>query len=274
MTKHNPPKLTIITVTYNSAHLLKPYLNSLKKYLFPHLACQLIIVDNNSTDKTISLLENLSQKTPQLTIFKNPKNLGFATANNQAVKIARGKYLLFLNPDTRLLDSSLKNLIQKLEYNSKLGIISPALVNQKGDYQALAYPPQTLKNAFLQFFLNQNTFSPYTPTKEESVHTLVGAALIIKKSLFTRLGGWNEKYFMYFEDHDLCDRVRKAGKQILYCPKAKVFHEVGASGKTIKDKPNRWLIQSSKKYHGIIKYYLLTLIIRSAQFWQKLKKSF
>ncbi len=272
MTKNKNPTLSIITVTYNSGKNIKPYLDSLKKYLFPHVNSELIIVDNNSKDNTVSLLEKLSFSTPQLTLFRNPKNLGFAAANNQAVKIAKGKFLFFLNPDTCLKDSSIKKLIQKLENNPKIGIISPALVNERGDYQPLAYPPQTLKNAFQEFFLQKKTFSPYIPKEEQEVHSLVAAAILIKKSLFDRLGGWDEKYFMYFEDHDLCDRVRKAGKKVLYSPQSKIIHEVGSSCKTIKKKPNQWLIQSSKKYHGILKYYLLTLILWSGQKWQKLKK--
>lgn len=274
MIKDKIPHLTVITVTYNNSGQIENYFRSLKKHLFPKIATQVIVVDNNSQDNTILILEDLAIHHPQLTIFRNPQNRGFSAANNQTANLAQGKYLLFLNPDTQLKDSSFLKLIQKLENDPKIGLISPALVNKRGDYQPLAYHPQTLKNAFWQFFFQKNTFSPYVPPNEQVVHALAGAALIMKKTLFDRLDGWNEKYFMYFEDLDLCDRVRKLGKKIVYCPQATLIHELGSSGKNLGQKPSRWLVQSSKKYHGLFKYCLLNLIIRSGQRWQKLKKSF
>ena len=93
---------------------IKPYLDSLKKHLFPYIDSQLIIVDNNSRDKSISILEKFSLKTPQLTIFRNPRNLGFASANNQAAKIAKGKFLFFLNPDTRLKNNWCLKILRKI----------------------------------------------------------------------------------------------------------------------------------------------------------------
>jgi GT2 family glycosyltransferase len=272
MKSKDHPELSIITVTYNSSAQIKPYFDSLKKYIFPKINTRLIVVDNHSSDETVSLLESLAIDYPQLTVFRNPRNLGFAAANNQAARIALAPYLLFLNPDTRLLDSSLLRLITQLENNPKIGLIAPALLDPQKHPQPSVYPPQTLSNAFFEFFLNRKTFSALAPPERTEVFAVSGAAMLLKKNFFDRLGAWNEKYFMYFEDLDLCDRIRKAGKKVVYFPSVKVIHEIGSSGHSLGQKPSRWLIQSSKKYHGVVKYYLLTLIIYLGRKCQKLKK--
>ena len=268
MTKTQKPILTIITVTYNSHSLIPEYFKSLEKYLLSKISSEVIIVDNASRDKSVSLLEKLAIQNKNLTIFRNPENRGFSRANNQGAKIAKGKYLLFLNPDTRLRDSSLVKLVGRLERDKTIGLIAPKLLNNDGKPQVSVYRPQTLKNAFLEFFLAKNTYSPHAPKEESSVHAVMGAAVLIRKSLFERLGGWNEKYFMYFEDLDLCRRIKKINKKVIYAPSATVVHQLGSSSKTLKRKPGRWLVQSSKKYHGLLKYYLLTFIIWSGQKWR------
>jgi len=268
MIKTEKPILTIITVTYNSEKLIPEYFKSLKKYLLPKIPSEIIVIDNASRDKSVSLLEKLAVQNKNFTVFRNPDNRGFAKANNQGAQIAKGKYLLFLNPDTRLRDFSLLKLIGRLERDKTIGLIAPRLLNDNGKPQPSVYRPQTLKNAFLEFFLGQNTYLPYAPQRKTSVHAVMGAAILMRKNLFERLGGWNEKYFMYFEDLDLCRRIKKINKKIIYFPSAAIIHRLGSSSKTLKTKPSKWLVQSSKKYHGFLKYYLLTFIIYLGQKWR------
>ncbi len=270
--------LSIIIPTWNTAQTTLKCIDTIKKNLLD-ISYEVIIVDNGSSDDTaqkikkiINLFENKNRK---LKIISNDSNLGFAKANNQGSTIAQGEYLFFLNSDMELVDSSLLDMLNFIKKNQNIGIIGPQFLNPDSTSQASVFPPQTSLNAFKEFWLNKkNSYSKYLPDLKNpsSVSYISGGALLISKIFFQQIGGWNEKYFFYFEDMDLCRQVKKHQKLIYYFPKCQVVHHHGLSGQHLADPKNQWrrLIPSSIKFHGLFKHYFINFIIWSGQKWQKL----
>lgn len=263
---------TFVILNWNTAQVTKKCVLSIYKYL-DKKKFQVVIVDNGSTDNSISVFTNLQEKHKNLRIVKNSSNLGFSAGNNTAKIFFTTKYLVFLNSDILLLDDSITDSISYLKKHKDIGLVAPKLIFSDGVTQNSVFPPQTLLNAIKQYWFGKKTFSSYFPTlsKPKTVWAVVGAAIIIKSSLFKKIGMWNEKYFIYYEDLDLCRSLRKINKKIIYYPKTKLLHMHGQSGKKIATLPNQWkrLIPSSIKYHGALKHYILFMIV-----WigQKLRK--
>jgi GT2 family glycosyltransferase len=262
-------KISIIIPTWNTAKITQKCIKTINKFL-QGLDYEIIVVDNGSTDNTVSLL----QKEKNVVLIKNHANLGFSKANNQAASIAKGTYLLFLNSDMELIDSSIKDMLGFIEKDDSIGAIGPQFLNPDFTPQASVFPPQTALNAFKEFFLNQKTYSKFLPSiqKTSKVWAVSGGALLIQAAFFRKLGGWNEKYFFYFEDLDLNREIHKFKKFVIYFPTCKLIHRHGASGVKLADANNQWrrLIPSSIKYHGFLNHYIINFIIWSGQKFQKL----
>ncbi|MBU1129688.1 glycosyltransferase [Patescibacteria group bacterium] len=278
--------LSIIILNWNTPKATVNCIKSILKYLPTNsqkkdpqrcMKHEIIVADNASTDNSIKLFKKFKKN------FGSPtggcdlefvfllKNHGFSKGNNLASKKAKGDYLLFLNSDMKLIDNSIVNMLSFLQKNPKIGAIGPQFLNPNKSPQASVFPKQSILNAFKQFWFKQpNKFTKYIPknTSPSSVYAISGGAFLISKKLFNRVGKWNEKYFMYFEDLDLCRRIHQTTKQLYYYPQSKVIHYHGLSGKNLVNSKNQWkrLIPSSKIYHGLLKHYLLTLII-----WLSLK---
>lgn len=263
--------LSIIIPTWNTAEITLKCIKTIQKYI-KNFSYEIIVVDNGSTDDTLKVLSSTKVK-----IIKNKKNLGFAKANNQAVKIAQGEYFLFLNSDMELINSSLIDMFNFIKNDPQIGLIGPQFLNTDLTPQSSVFPPQTALNAFREFWLNQkNSYSKYTPQTEKpiKVWAVSGGCILTRKSFFKSIGGWNEKYFFYFEDLDLCRKINKMGKDVIYFPQCQIIHRHGASGIKLADPSNQWrrLIPGSKMYHGLFEYYLINSILWSGQKWQNIKK--
>lgn len=255
------PKFSIIIVNYNTKNLLSASLNSISNKFRQKSLYEIIIIDNNSTDGSVSYLEKLNS--PNIKFIKSKTNLGFSKANNLAVKQALGKYLFFLNSDTIIKKIDLEKVDSFLNQNPDVGLIAPRLLNQDQSIQASCYQKQSLKNAVAEYWYGQSeSFSKYYPKNKKpvSVDSVVGAAVFIPKKVFDQIGGWDERYFMYFEDLQLCKDIKKLGKKIIYSPNFQVVHLHGSSPHK-SSSPSKHLIQSSKIFHGILKYYILYIIL-------------
>jgi len=254
------PDLSIIIVTWNTADITLKCIHTINKYLNNKLNYEIIVVDNASSDNTIQLLSK-----EKIVLIKNHENSGFAKGNNIGVKKAKGKYLFFLNSDMELIDDSFIAMF-KFFVNSDIGLIGPSFLNTDLTPQGSVFPPQTVANAFKEFVLKiKNVYSKYTPDSKTpvSVWSVSGGAILIKKDLFKQVGGWNEKYFIYFEDLDLCRSIRRLGQQIIFYPNCKVIHAHGQSGKHLAPAKDQWrrLIPGSIKFHGKFNHYLINSII-------------
>ncbi len=245
---------SIIIVNYNTKTLLKNCLNSI------FVNCQLndfevIVVDNDSRDGSIEMLDkNFKDK---VKIIANKENIGFGPANNQGAQIAKGEYLFFLNSDTIIKDDILTLIKNFLETNSQVGIVSPCLLLENGTKQEFAFGNfPTLFNSVFRKIDIKNTNN----NKPREVDWVSGAALIIRKNIFKKVGGFDENFFMYFEDVDLCKRVWDLGYKIMILPQ---FFLVHLGGKSIDiDRQRKKYYYTSqdyfyKKHYGYLVMYLM-----------------
>ncbi|KUK82784.1 MAG: hypothetical protein XD98_0505 [Microgenomates bacterium 39_6] len=249
---------------------------------------EVIIVDNNSTDGSQEYLAKLKaqnskfkiktqnskltdkpKKQPlNIKVILNNENVGFSRAVNQGIKIAKGEYILLLNSDIRVLPGSISKLIAVAEKKKDAGVVAPKLLNKDGKTsQASCYHLPTIGRAFQEFWLKKpGAFNKYLPRggHPTSVEAVVGAAMLIPKATIDLVGGFSEKFFMYYEDLDFCRRVKKAGLKVYYAPQARMIHHHGASGKKEPQKVNRYLVESSRKYHGLVKHLLINFFIKTS----------
>jgi GT2 family glycosyltransferase len=253
--------LSIIIVNYNTENWLKGCLESIFRY-FRDVNLEIIIVDNSSVDESVKFIR---ENFPQIKLIQNKKNSGFGAANNQGAKIAQGEILFFLNPDTLIKENIFQKIIETFKKDSKIGIIAPQLILPDNSPQPWAYGKeqgiwQLIKSKIYKTF----TQLPKYPTAQSSgVDWVSGAALAIRRDIFEKIGGFDEKFFMYFEDRDLCQRVRKIGYKVIVLPEIKVIHFGGRS--LAEDKQRKKLYYQSQNYYwqkhyGWFKSILMRLI--------------
>lgn len=232
-------KLSIIIVNYNSAHFLKNCLLSLRHSTLPAKEYEIIIVDNNSKDN--SLADAISIKDLKLTIVKNDQNIGFAKANNIAIKRSIGEYVLLLNPDTILEKDTLNIMVQYMEENKKAAVASCKILLPNGDIDDASHRGfPTPWNAFCHFvgfgkiFPQSNFFNGYHLGYEDldkihEIDSCVGAFMLIRRHVGEELSWLDEDYFWYGEDLDFCYRVKQKGYKVMYVPLTKIIHYKGIS---------------------------------------------
>ena len=231
-------ELAVIIVNYNTRDLLDNCLSSVFRSAKPKGGLQVIVVDNASQDGSVKMV---TSKYPQVLLVKNKKNLGFAKANNQAVEVSDGKYLLFLNSDTVIKQYSLVKPLKYLKNHPKAGAITIRLYLKDGsiDYEnhrgfpdpwssfcrlfglSAIFPHSTFFNRYYLGFKNIN--------RVHAIPVTAGSFIMMPSKLFKDLGGWDETYFFYGEDIDLCYRINQAGYKIIYYPKVSTLHLRGAS---------------------------------------------
>jgi len=231
--------VSIILVNYNGADVLINCLNSLEKFI-PKDNCEIILVDNNSQDNSIDIVDN---KFPEIKLIKLPENVGFGAGNNAGAKVAKGEFLFLLNTDIILKSNILSHLIELMSANLDVGVIGTKLLFPDGSFQISFSPKIGIKGEIEAKKIHKNAQNKnklniiehnFKDIKE--VDIVVGAAFFIRTNLFNLLGGFDEKFFMYFEESDLCQRVRNAGYKILYTPHVSIIHIRGHSVKKISNK--------------------------------------
>jgi GT2 family glycosyltransferase len=266
------PELSIIIVNYNTAKLVIDCIASIEKSK-PKTSYEVIVVDNGSKDAN-----TFSFPPKNFRLIANSQNLGFAKANNQGIKDAKGEYVLLLNSDTLVKKGSIDKLIEFAKRTPKVGVVGSKLLNKDGSLQPSCFRFPTIANAISEYWLGKKGLSEkYAPKGKKAVRVdaVVGASFLITPAALSKVGILDERYFMYFEDVDYCRRVKRAGFKVYYLPASVIVHYHGASGKHLADTANQWrrLIPSSKIYHGILKHYILYLVMFLGQKWQKFSKN-
>lgn len=214
---------SIIIVNYNTKNLTKNCLDSIFSNC-PESNFEIIVIDNNSQDGSDKMLE--SEFGEKIKLIVNKKNIGFGSANNQGARTAKGEYLFFLNSDTVMKSDILSAIKQFLDNNKEVGIISPQLLLEDRSEQERAYGKfPTPFSVVTEKFKNQKI----KETKLLEADWVSGAALIIRKNIFDRINGFDEKFFMYFEDIDLCKRVNGLGYKIMVLKEIFITHLCGKS---------------------------------------------
>ncbi len=268
------PELSIIIASFNTEKLTKGCIESILNN-DSGLRYEILVVDNGSKDGSVKMLEEFSSKLSNFTLIRNKQNLGFSVANNQAIKKAKADLLLLLNSDTVVKKDTLREISSFAKETADAGVVGAKLINADGSVQSSCMNFPTITNAIKQYFFGQkNLFDKFAPRENMPVEVdaVVGAAFLITPQARKKVGLFDERYFMYFEDIDYCRRVKRSGLKVYYVPSAEVIHYHGASGKNLAYKNNQWrrLIPSSKVYHGVIGHSVLNLILWLGQKWQKI----
>lgn len=227
------PDLSIIIVNWNTHQLLADCLNAVRATA-QDLSYEVIVVDNGSTDGSQAMLQ---QQFPEVHLIQNVENVGFAKANNQAIRASHGRYALLLNSDALLLPHSLKAMLDLAEQEPRAGIIGARLLNADGTFQASHTPFPNLWQEFMILSgLGRMLYGRWYPShgSEEDqgpqmVDYVEGACLLVRRQAFEDAGGLDEGYFMYAEEVDWCYTMQKKGWQVWYQPTAQVIHLGGGS---------------------------------------------
>ncbi len=223
--------VSIILVNYNGGQVVIDCLDSLQTTL-QTIAYEVIVVDNASTDGSTDLIERLF---PAVHLVRQSQNRGFGAGNNRGASLATGEFLLLLNTDTLLTFDILPYLVDLMRQNPAIGIIGPQLLNPDGSLQRSTAPEISIWGEYQALKQQVDDRShPINPhIKMQEVDIVIGAALFIRKCLFDVLAGFDETFFMYFEESDLCRRAQSEGWKVVYAPSVALIHLGGYSvGKT------------------------------------------
>ena len=233
------PQLSIIIVNYNVKEFIKNLLYSLEKALI-EISSEIIIVDNASVDGSV---EDIKNKFPNVTLIANNENIGFGKANNQGLEIARGEYILLLNPDTIVKEDTFKNLIEFMQSNPNAGMVTCKVLNPDGTLQLAcrrSFPGPwtsfTKVTGLSRLFPKSKLFARYNLTyldenEINEVDAISGSFMMLKKEVYQKVGGFDSRFFMYGEDLDLCYRVQSEGYKVYYVPTTEIIHYKGESTK-------------------------------------------
>lgn len=229
--------LSIIVVSFNTSKLLQDCLASVFKKT-KEIKFEVIVVDNASEDDSVAMVKKTF---PQAILIKNKENLGFAQANNQGIKRAKGDYLLLLNSDTKVTQNALKKLVNFARTKKNLGVVGPRLLNRDKTHQPSTAPFLTLPVAFV-WFLTGDRWIYSSPATVRQVDWVMGSALMAKKEAVEEIGLMDKKFFMYVEEVEWCYRFKKAGWEVWFYPPAEIFHLVRASSN--KERAILWIYQN------------------------------
>jgi len=231
--------LSIIIVNYNVKEFIQNLLESIKSASL-NLKTEIIVVDNASDDGSIELIK---QKYPYVHLIENHRNEGFSKANNLGLKIAKGKYLLLLNPDTIVKEDTFEKMISFFEATPEAGMAGCKLLNTDGTLQLACrrgfpgpWASFTKVTGLSTLFPKSPLFARYNLTyldenKTYAVDAISGAFMMIRREVYEKIGGLDETFFMYGEDLDLCYRVNKAGYKVYYVHSTEIIHYKGESTK-------------------------------------------
>lgn len=272
------PDLSVIIVSWNCRDVLMNCLRSLPGGA-GSIAIETIVVDNHSADGSA---EAVSREFSDVALIANESNRGFAAANNQAIAIARGRHVLLLNPDTVVEDGALATLAAELDADESIGALGPTLLGANGANQPSVrvlpsfrafcdrYTPlralKVFRRAYERYKVRQFDYSA-----PADVASLVGAAIAIPRRVLAEVGLLDERFFLYFEETDLCRRIAEAGYRVRYTPAARITHigNVSAAESTPGLLYRRSMFQYLAK-HGGRQAQLKVHALRTGMFCQEL----
>ncbi len=275
MQKDTGIDVSIIIVSWNTSDLLKACLESIYNET---VSCtfEVFVVDNASQDDSVEIVR---QRFPDVNLIASRENLGFPKANNLALKKCKGKNVLFLNPDTLILERAIETMHEYLEHNPGVGAVGPKIYGADNKIQfdgARNFP--TLFNVFLEFLrlakhfpnnriLGRFRMGDWDHKDDRDVNSLDGSCMLIRRDILSRIGFMDEDLFMYLEDMDLCYRIRKNGWIIHYLSAAKIIHLCGQSSKKVDHKSLFYTLeleayrQFNKKHYSKLHGLLVQVIV-------------
>lgn len=256
-------RIAVVIVNYNTCARLRDCLASVPA------GTELVVVDNNSRDRSVEMVR---REFPGVALLANHRNQGYGAGANQGVRACRAEYVLVLNSDTLLDDSCLGELALHLERHPRVALAAPRLSNPDGTLQLSCFPfPGTFR-----WLIENEPLAPllgrvpsirrrllcHAPPEEiASVPWVLGAALAIRRTAFEQVGGFDESFFMYYEEVDLCRRLRQNGWEIEYVPAAQVIHHGAASTSQVRGD------MAVEHFRSTLRYYRRYLRGARLAFW-------
>lgn len=247
--------VSVIIVSYNTKKLITDCISSVIEKT-KDIDYEIIVVDNNSTDNSV---EEIKNKFPNVIVIENKENIGFGLANNEGFKKASGRYLFCLNPDTVLINNAVKILSDFMDKNNDCAACGGNLYDEKlnpvhsfgyGDNtHTLLFRRTLMKLFWLGEYLKIKRYEKSIDrTKIQQVNHITGADLMLRKSVIDKLGGFSDKFFMYFEETELEARLKRAGYKIYFVPESKIIH---LEGKTKNEKSHSYYCHSCVEYYRL-----------------------
>lgn len=265
--------ITIIIVNWNAGDLLAACIESILRF-HSDLVDGVVIVDNASSDESLRRVEALDMESVPLTILRNSCNRGFAASCNQGARLAISEYLLFLNPDARLCEGVLNTSLSFMEENDEVGVVGVGLINEEGSVSrsccrfpsAARLIAHSLAIDRLAWFRNAGILMqewPHDATR--IVDHVIGAFFFVRKAVYDELDGFDERYFVYFEDIDFSKRSRELGYRSAFLASARAFHKGGGTSQQVKAWRLFYSLQSrllyAFKHFNLVSRWLVALCI-------------
>jgi hypothetical protein len=228
--------LSVLIINWNTKEDLRNCLRSLCTQKFRH-SVEIVVADNASSDGS---REMVVAEFPEVHLVVHSTNLGFGAGNNRAFSATHARYVLFLNSDTLVTECALDRLVNFADAHPDVGIIGPKLLNRDGSlqYSCRSFPNLAtglFRNTPLGRLFPKNRFNreylltDWDHTTPREVDWVSGAAMLVRREAFQQLGGFDEGYFMYCEDVDLCYRAHQVGWKVVYFPDSVIYHLIGRS---------------------------------------------
>ncbi len=275
------PDISVLIVSYNVREYLLQAIDSVKNSIYNgHI--EIIVVDNDSFDGT---LLSVQKRHPDVTLIKNNRNVGFGKANNQVARNAKGDFLFILNPDTIVQENTIETLVTYLINNLNVGIAGPKVLNSDGSLQLASKRSIPTVSVSLPKILGLSKLFPknkwagkynLTYLEENKIHkveAISGSAMMIRKSSFEQLNGFDESFFMYGEDLDLCKRIVALCEEIHYVPTTQIIHYGGESVRSARfDSINAFFDSMSlfyKKHFSSTTNFFLSILIKLGIWFNK-----
>lgn len=254
-------KISVIIVNYNVKEYLAQSLSSIQRSLkgIPH---EIIVVDNNSVDGSTSLIKS---KFSEVILIENKENVGFGKANNQAIRLAKGEFVVLINPDTVVQEDIFVKLLEFFNQNPPAGAVTCKIINPDGTFSidcrhSIPTPSIALWKVLglSRLFPKSRMFGKYNLTyldenQTYQVPAISGSFMMIRHQVLDKVGLFDERFFMYCEDIDLCQRINASGYQIFYVPTTQIVHYKGESTK--KDRLDYVVAFNKSLYLFFQKYY-------------------
>lgn len=240
-------KLTIQIVNFRSRHYLRRCLFSISENLLPGVEVEVLLLNND--DEALDEIPSELESKLNLQILELGGNIGFGRAHNAGFRLSQGEFVLFLNPDTKVLSGALEQLLDVILKDGNIGIVGPVLLDSRGYVQPDCFGSRQTPLSTIKKKIFRDSFQ-LANLGEETFETdwISGGAMLVRRDVFEKMGGFDENIFMYFEDVELCLRAKKQGSKIAVNPKAFVLHESGKSFASEREK--------KKQYYVSQNYYL------------------
>lgn len=272
--------ITIVIVNWNVKGFLKKCLESVYKFT-QGVEFEVFVVDNNSSDGSQDIVR---LEFPRVNLIANNENYGFSKANNQALKVACGRYVVLLNPDTELIDNSMKAMVEFMDSRLDIDAIGCKLIYPEGDTQHSCrhFPSlftDLMENLYLDsifpksYFFNRYRMGDWAHNDFREVDQPYGACLLFRQEVMKKIGLMDERFFMYYDEVDLCYRIKKTGGKIYFIPDIKVIHYSNRSSKQVSVTCEHYKYRSKflffDKHYGRCSLLLLalSLVLRSILAW-------